>query len=56
MHNIRPSGQMWSAEAFNLARETPNFVYYVSFFVNVLKHINFGPWISQKKILALHEI
>jgi len=26
MHNIRP------AEAFNLARETPNFVYFASFF------------------------
>ncbi len=23
MHNIRPAGQMWPAEAFNLARETP---------------------------------
>jgi len=30
MHNIRPAGQMWPAEAFNVARETPNFVYYAS--------------------------
>ncbi len=37
---------MWPAEAYNLARETPNFA---SFFdkkhpLNVLKHNNFGPW------------
>jgi len=32
MHNIQPAGQMWPAEAFNLARETPNFVYFASFF------------------------
>jgi len=54
MHNIRP------AEAFNLARETPNFVYFASFRkkhpLNVLKHIIFGPWICQKKFLARHEI
>ncbi len=25
MHNIRPAGQMWPAEAFNLARANPNF-------------------------------
>jgi len=61
MHNIRPAGQMWPAEAFNLARELPNFVYFASFFgkqhpLNLLKHINFGPWICQKKNLARHEI
>jgi len=32
MNNIRPAGQMWPAEAFNLARKTPNFVYFASFF------------------------
>jgi len=33
MHNIRPAGQMWHAEAVNLTRETPNFVYFVTFFL-----------------------
>jgi len=47
MHNIWPAGQMWPAEAFNLARETPNFLHFASFFgkkhpLSVLKHINFG--------------
>jgi len=32
MHNIRPAGQMWPAEAFNLARKTPKFVYFSPFF------------------------
>jgi hypothetical protein len=53
MHNIRRAGQMWPAEAFNVARKTPNFVYFASFFddhpLNVLKRINFGPWKWQKK-------
>jgi hypothetical protein len=26
MHNIRPAGEMWPAEAFNLARELQNFI------------------------------
>jgi len=47
---------MWPAEAFNLARKTPNFVYFASSYdktpLNVLKHINFGPWIFQKKIFG----
>jgi len=32
MHNIRPACQMWPTEAFNLARKTPNSVYFASFF------------------------
>ncbi len=32
MHNIWPAGQMWPAEAFNLAREAQNFVYLACFF------------------------
>jgi len=32
MHNIRPTGQMWPMEAFNLAREAPNCVYFACFF------------------------
>jgi len=32
MHNIWPAGQMWPVEAFNLARETPNLVYFAFFF------------------------
>ncbi len=32
MHNIRPAGQMWPVEAFNLAHKPPNFVYFASFF------------------------
>jgi hypothetical protein len=32
MHNIRPAGQMWPAEAFNLARETLNFATVCFFF------------------------
>jgi len=27
MHNIRPAGQMWPAEAFNLARKAQIYVY-----------------------------
>jgi hypothetical protein len=27
IHDIRPEGQMWHMEAFNLAREAQNFVY-----------------------------
>jgi hypothetical protein len=46
MHNIRP------AEAFNLAREALNFVYFLVYLkkhsLNVLQPINFGPWISKK--------
>jgi hypothetical protein len=52
MHNIRPAGQMLPAEAFNLARNTTNFVYLACFFdMNVLKH-NFGPWIFQKEVFG----
>jgi len=32
MHNIRPAGQMWPVEAFNLGRKTLNFVYFAFFF------------------------
>jgi len=35
MHNIQYAGQMgqmWPSEAFNMARETPNFVYFACFF------------------------
>jgi hypothetical protein len=32
MHIIRPAGQMWPAEAFNLTREAQNFVYLACFF------------------------
>ena len=54
MHNIRPAGQMCPAEAFNLARETPNFAFFFDkkHSLNVLKHNNFGPWMCQKKIWA----
>ncbi len=54
MDNIRP------AEAFNLARKTPNCIYFACFFdktlIECVKSINFGPWICQKKFLARHEI
>ncbi len=37
MHNIRPAGQMWPAEAFNLARKVLNFNYLAcSFPKNIL--------------------
>jgi hypothetical protein len=32
MHNIRPTGLIWHVEAFNLAREALNFVYFACFF------------------------
>jgi len=54
MQIIRP------AEAFNLARDTQNFVYFVYFasFLNknTLRMCENKSWISQKKILARHEI
>jgi len=31
MHNIRPTGQMWPVKAFNMARATPNFVYFTCY-------------------------
>jgi hypothetical protein len=54
MHNIRPAVQMWPMEDFNLAHNTPNFVYIDCCFdkkhpLNVLKHNNFGLWICKKK-------
>ena len=54
MHNIRP------AEALNMARETQIFfILLVSMIKTLFECVNtyhFGPWISQKKFLALHEI
>jgi len=42
---------MWPAEALNLARKAPDFVYFACFFDETLfEVINFGPWICQKKI------
>ncbi len=32
MHNIRPAGQMWSAEASNLVRDAQFFIYFARFF------------------------
>ena len=32
MHNLQPAGQSWPADAFNLALETQNFIYFASFF------------------------
>jgi hypothetical protein len=53
MQNIRP------AKAFSLARETPNFVYFASFFGKIpfecVKNNSFGIWMHQF-FLARHEI
>ncbi len=50
MHNIRP------AEAFNLARETPNFVYFASFFgktaFECVKTYHLWPLDMSKKIFG----
>jgi len=32
MHNIRPAGQLWPVETFNMAGTTPNFVYFACHF------------------------
>jgi len=60
MHNIRPAGQMWPVEAFNLARETPKFVYFASFLEKTpfecVKTYHLWPLDMSKKILARHEI
>ena len=60
MHNIRPRGQMWPAEAFNLARETPNFVYFVSLIktpIECVKTYQLWPFDMEKNpFLARHEI
>jgi hypothetical protein len=45
MHNIRPAGQMWPAEAFNLAREAPNFVYFACFFDKNTLWMCYNLWI-----------
>ena len=57
MHNIRPTGQIWSAEALNLARKAQNFVL-VAYFLDkctlwVGKNISF--WHRKKLFLARHE-
>jgi len=45
---------MWPAEAFNLARETPNFVYFVSLIktpIECVKTYQLWPFDMEKKTL-----
>ena len=52
MHNIRPAGQMWPADAFNLARQALKFVFLAYFLDNytlrVGKNISFWPLSTAK--------
>ena len=62
MHKIQPAGQMWPAEAFNLASTAIFFCSFTLFVckkknpLTLKKHIIFGPCILKKKFLARQEI
>ncbi len=56
MHNIRPAGQMWPAETFDLAREALIFVYLACFFMKTpflsVKTCKIWPLNTSKKIFG----
>ena len=57
MHNIRPTGQIWPPEDFNLARLAQIFFFLACFLINSpfewVKTYHFGPWVWAKKLRGL---
>ena len=57
MHSVRPGGQMWPAEAFNLARKAQNFLLSPCLIEKTPfeweAQIKFGPWIWLKFVWAV---
>ena len=57
IHNIRPAGQMWPGEAFNLARKAWNFMHSSCLFDKWVKNISIlALWYARNLFLARHEI
>jgi hypothetical protein len=62
VQNIRPAGQKWSTQAFNLAREAQNFVYTHWHTINAVcwfpaeKLVNFTHLFINKNIFLLYKL